>query len=155
AEPGVGAAGSGLERALLGVAGLGLVTGWLLLFVLVFSMFPAAWMVAAVAATGYTMVAVRFWRRVPAGGRLLLRARLASPRVYVRLAAIGLSALVALGVGIADAGIDPESTEVDLWPAVGAVGVTFLGTVLAVLVVDVVDRREPTGESVTEPPDAP
>src|SRR5262249_10296696 len=48
AEPGVGAAGSGLERALLGVAGLGLVTGWLLLFVLVFSMFPAAWMVAAV-----------------------------------------------------------------------------------------------------------
>src|SRR5262249_52869085 len=98
AEPGVGAAGSGLERALLGVAGLGLVTGWLLLFVLVFSMFPAAWMVAAVAATGYTMVAVRFWRRVPAGGRLLLRARLASPRVYVRLAAIGLSALVALGV---------------------------------------------------------
>jgi tetratricopeptide (TPR) repeat protein len=155
AEPDTGTAGPGLERALLGVAGLGLGTGWLLLFVLVFSMFPAAWVVAAVATTGFALVAARFWRRVPAGGRLLLRARLASPRVYVRLCAIGLSVLVALGVGIADAGIDPDSTDVDLWPAVGAVGVTFLGTVLAVLAADVVDRREPAGESGPEPPDAP
>jgi Flp pilus assembly protein TadD len=155
AEPGTGMAGPGVERALLGVAGLGVLTAWLLLFVLVFSMFPVAWLVAAAAAGGYAVVLARFWRRVPPGGRLLLRTRVTTPRVYVRLAAIALTVLVALGLGIADAGIDPDSPDVDLWPAFSAVGATFLGTLLAILAVDVADRREPAGEGAPEPPDAP
>src|SRR2546430_5675703 len=85
AEPDAGA--PGLERALLGIASLGLATSWCLLFVLVFSVFPAAWVVAGALAGGFAVVAVRFWRRVPAGGRLLLRVRVGPPRGYVRLRA--------------------------------------------------------------------
>src|SRR5262249_37420068 len=112
-EPGAG--GVGLERALLGVASLGLVTSWFLLAALIFRMLPAAWVVAGVVAAGYALVALRFWRRVPAGGRLLLRGRLATPRLYVRLGATALCTVAALAVGIVDAGVDPESEDVNLW----------------------------------------
>jgi len=109
AEPGAG--GGGVERALLGIAGWAVLTSWVLLFTLVFSMFPAAWVLALAAAGGYTVAAVRFWRRLPDGGRLLLKARLATPRLYVRLGAAALCTVVAVGVGIADAGIDPNRPD--------------------------------------------
>jgi tetratricopeptide (TPR) repeat protein len=150
AEPDTGEAG--LTRALLGIAGLGLLTSWSLLFALMFSMLAAAWLLALAAAGGYAVVAVRFWRRVPPGGRLLLRTRLATPRVYVRLGATALCALVALGLGIADAGLDPDSPAVDLWPAFATVGATLLATMLAVLAVDVASRRD---QPVDTAPDAP
>src|SRR5262249_13914794 len=76
-EPGAG--GVGLERALLGVASLGLVTSWFLLAVLIFGMLPATWVVAGVVAAGYALVALRFWRRVPAGGRPPLPPRAPPP----------------------------------------------------------------------------
>jgi tetratricopeptide (TPR) repeat protein len=150
AEPGAG--GAGLERALLGIVSLGLMASWFLLFVLVFAMFPAAWAVVAVVVGGFAVVAARFWRRVPAGGRLLLRARAANPRLYVRLGAAVLCTLVALGIGIVDSGIDPDAVDVDLWPQFGTAGAAFLGTVLAVLAADVADRREAAADTA---PDAP
>ncbi len=150
ADPGSG--GAGVERALLGVASLGLLTSWLLMFVLLFGMFPAAWAVAALVAGGFAVVAARFWRRVPAGGRLLLRARLSTPRVYVRLAGTALCTLVAVGLGIADAGLDPDATDVNLWPRFGVLGAAFFGTVLGVLAADVADRREAPADTA---PDAP
>lgn len=150
AEPAAG--GAGLMRAVLGVASLGLFTSWFLLFVLIFGMFPAAWMLAAAAAGGFALVAGRFWRRVPAGGRLLLRARITSPRLYVRLGAIVLCALTAFGIGAYDAGLDPDALDVDLWPQFGTAGAAFVGTMLAVLAADVVDRREAATDTA---PDAP
>ena len=150
AEPDAGA--PGLERALLGIASLGLATSWCLLFVLVFSMFPAAWVVAGALAGGFAVVAVRFWRRVPAGGRLLLRARLAIPRVYVRLGATLFATSAALGLGYTGAGLDPDSPDVDMWPRFGTLGAAFVGTVLAVLAVDMVDRGDTAPDTA---PDAP
>jgi tetratricopeptide (TPR) repeat protein len=143
---------AGLERALLGIASLGLFTSWFLLFVLIFGMFPAAWVLGALAAGGYALVAARFWRRVPAGGRLLLRARLTIPRLYVRLGATLLCTVTAFGLGGYDAGLDPDALDVDLWPQFGTAGAAFVGTVLAVLAADVVDRREAATDT---PPDAP
>jgi tetratricopeptide (TPR) repeat protein len=152
AEPAAG--GGGIEKALLGIAGWALLASWLLLLVLVFGMFPPAWVLAAGVTGGYTVAAVRFWRRVPASSRVLVRARLGTPRLYVRLGAAAVCALVALGLGVADAGIDPNATEVNLVPQLGALGVAFLGSAGAVLAVDVADRtraRDPAAEA----PDAP
>src|SRR5947209_1558606 len=150
AEPGAG--GAGVERAVLGIASLGLVTSWLLLFTLVFAMFPAAWAVAALVAGGFEVVAGRFWRRVPAGSRLLVRARIATPRLYARLGGTALCTLTALGLGIADAGLDPDATDVNLWTQFGILGAVFAGTVLAVLAADIADRREAPADTA---PDAP
>jgi len=137
AEPTAG--GGGVEKALLGIAGWALLTSWVLLFTLVFSMFPAAWVVAAAAAGGYAV-----------------GARLATPRLYVRLGAAALCTLVAIGLAIADVDIDPGSTDTDLWPSLGALGVTFVGSMVAVLGADMAERPRPSGaEPVPEPPDAP
>jgi len=154
AEPGAG--GGGVERALLGIAGWAVLTSWVLLFTLVFSMFPAAWLLAVAAAGGYAVAAVRFWRRLPDGGRLLIRTRLATPRLYVRLGAAALCTLVAVGVGIADAGIDPKAPDANLWPPFAVLVLTFVATVVAVLGVDMVARPRPPGfDGAPEPPDAP
>jgi tetratricopeptide (TPR) repeat protein len=154
AEPSAG--GGGLERALLGIAGWAVLTSWALLFTLLFSMFPGAWLLAGAAAGGYAVAAVRFWRRVPDGGRLLLRARLTRPRLFVRLATAAVGTVVALGVGIADLDVDPEAAEARLWPSLSVLGLTFLASVAAVLVVDMVDRPRPSGaDPAPEPPDAP
>jgi hypothetical protein len=127
-----------------------------LLFTLVFSMFPAAWVLALAAAGAYTVAAVRFWRRLPEGGRLLLRARLATPRLYVRLGSAALCTVVAVGVGIADAGIDPKGSDTDLWIPFAVLLLAFVASVTAVLGVDMVARpRAPGPDGAPEPPDAP
>jgi tetratricopeptide (TPR) repeat protein len=154
AEPGAG--GGGVERALLGIAGWAVLTSWVLLFTLVFSMFPAAWALALAATGAYAVAAVRFWRRLPDGGRLLMRARLATPRLYVRLGAAALCAVVAVGVGIADAGIDPNRPDADLWVPLGVLLLAFAVSVAAVLGVDMMARpRAPGLDGAPEPPDAP
>jgi tetratricopeptide (TPR) repeat protein len=150
AEPTAG--GGGIERALLGIANWALLASWLLLLVLVFGMFPPAWVLAAGVAGGYAVAAVRFWRRVPVSSRLLVRSRLGTPRLYVRFGAAALCALVALGLGLADAGIDPNAPGVQLLPQLGVLGVAFVGSAAAVLAVDLASRaRDPAAEA----PDAP
>ena len=148
------AGGGGVEKALLGIAGWALLASWLLLFVLLFGMFPPAWVLAAGAAGGYAVAALRFWRRVPQGSRLLLRNRLGTPRVYVRFGAALVGALVALVLGIVDAG---SGTDVNLLPQFVVLGVTFLGGAAAVLAVDLADRTGTAGagEPAGEAPDAP
>src|SRR6266511_2871093 len=132
AEPTAG--GGGMERALLGIAGWAVLTSWVLLVTLVFSWYPAAWLLALATAGGYLLAVARFWRRVPDSARLLLRARLATPRLYVRLGAAGIGVLVALGVG----------------------GVTLLASMAAVLGVDAAAQPRTGGtDAVPEPPDAP
>jgi tetratricopeptide (TPR) repeat protein len=147
------AGGSGVERALLGIAGWALLSSWGLLLVLVFGMFPVAWVLAAAVAGSYAVVAARFWRRVPDSGRLLLRARLSTPRVYVRLGAAALCTLVAIGLGIADARLDPDSSDVNLWPPFATLILTLLVSLMAVLVADLVDRSR--ADAVPDSPDAP
>src|SRR2546423_6699174 len=126
-EPGAG--GGGVERALLGLAGWAVLASWALLFTLLFSMVPAARLLAGALAGGYALVAARFWRRVPDGGRPLLRARLATPRLAVRVGTAAAATLVALGIGIADLGM-PQPR---LWPSFGVAVLTFLASVAAVL----------------------
>src|SRR2546423_13843123 len=156
AEPGAG--GGGVEKALLGIAGWAVLTSWVLLFTLVFSMFPAAWVLALAAAGGCAVAAVRFWRRLPEGGRLLLRARLATPRLYVRLGAAALCTAVAVGVGIADAGIDPKAPDTDLWVPFAVLLLAFVVSVAAVLGVDLVappPAARPDGATGPAGPPAP
>jgi tetratricopeptide (TPR) repeat protein len=152
AEPAAG--GGGIERALLGIANWALLASWLLLLVLVFGMFPPAWVLAAGIAGGYAVAAVRFWRRVPVSSRLLVRSRLWTPRLYVRFGLAALCALVGLGIGVTDAGIDPNAADVKLLPQLAVLAVAFVGSAAAVLAVDMADRtraRDPAAEA----PDAP
>ena len=149
AEPGAG--GGGLERALLGIASWAVPTSWVLLGTLVFSTSPVAWLLAGAAALGYAVAVVRFWRRVPSSARPLLRARLATPRLAVRVGTAAAGTLVALGIGIADLGVPHR------WPSIAVVLLTFLVSVAAVLGVDMLARPQPGGPDPAgpEPPDGP
>jgi len=148
AEPGAG--GGGLERALLGIASWAVPTSWALLFTLVFSMSPVGWVLAGAAAGGYAMAVVRFWRRVPGSARPLLRARLATPRLAVRVGIAAAATLVALGIAVADLDAAPGV------PSLAVVALTFLVSVVAVLGVDMVARPRTAGcDPAPEPPDEP
>jgi tetratricopeptide (TPR) repeat protein len=131
-EPSAPGASAGLARAFLGVTGAGLVVGWLLMFVLVFSMYPLAWALAGVLAAGYAGWVTRFWRRLPAGGRLLLRTGLRTdPRLYVRVLGGLACAAGAVALGAIDAGIDPDAPVL---PQFGVVAAALLLAVAAVLI---------------------
>src|SRR5437763_9988613 len=151
AEPGAG--GGGLERALLGIASWAVPTSWVVLFALVFSRSPVAWVLAGAAAGSYAVAVLRFWRRVPTSARPVLRARLATPRLAVRVGTAAAGTLVALGIGIADLG----TSDAHLLPSFAVVVLTFLASVAAVLGVDMVarPRRDSPGPAGPEPPDGP
>jgi tetratricopeptide (TPR) repeat protein len=157
-EPGSPGASAGLVRAFLGLTGTGLIVGWTLMFVLVFGMYPLAWALAGVLAAGYAAWVARFWRRLPTGGRLLLRTGLRTdPRLYVRVLAGLACAAGALVLGAVDAGIDPDDPRADVLPQLGVVGAAFLLAVGAVLIAHRVGGRPGAAldEAAGAPPDAP
>jgi tetratricopeptide (TPR) repeat protein len=149
-EPGAG--GGGVERALLGLAGWAVLTSWFVLLTLAFSRYPTAWVLTAGALGGFAVAAVRFWRRVPDGARLLMRARLATPRLYVRLGAAAGCTLVAVGVGLADLYTHQARGP---WLGLAVDTLAFAASVAAVLGVDALARPRPAGDPAPEPPDAP
>jgi tetratricopeptide (TPR) repeat protein len=100
ADPDTPAAAAGVDRALRGLAGWGLLTGWLLGFVLIFGQLWLAWPVGGGLVILYALWFTVFWRRTPRQLRGTLRHRLrADPRVRVRLVLAAVTAAGAVAIG--------------------------------------------------------
>lgn len=159
AAPGRIATAEYLDRSLLGALGWAVVTAWWLLVVLVFTVFPVAWAVAALLVLAYVLWARRVARALPSSGLRLAWGRVRrQPRMLVRLIVAAATLPVALAIGVIAAGVDPNRFP-GLQLALAA-GVTFGVGMLAMLAVDGISalrRRRPAaaGAQIETALDAP
>jgi Tfp pilus assembly protein PilF len=96
-----------LVNAAAGLAGWAFIAAAFTGIVLLFAVFPAAWLVAGLVVGGYLLFARRAWRTVPAAARPVL---LRQPRVAARLVAAGVMLVAAVVVGVLTSlYVDPDT----------------------------------------------
>lgn len=153
AAPGRIATAEYLDRSLTGALGWAVVAAWWLLVVLIFTVFPVAWAVAAVIVLAYVLWARRVARALPSGGLRLARDRVRrKPRMLVRLVVAAATLPAAIAIGLTAARVDPNRFP-GLQLALAA-GATFGAGMLAMLAVDGLSalrrRRPPAGRPQIE-----
>lgn len=144
AAPADPAGAANVEKVLHAALGWAAMTAWSAGLVLMFGMFPLAWLVAAGVVAAGSWWLRRIWLALPPGGRLLARRQVRTDaRSYVRLGMAVVSAALALVIGVVAASAGPDAgAGYALFALTALVGTLMIGAV-AVVVADARARRRP------------
>jgi tetratricopeptide (TPR) repeat protein len=135
AAPGTVAVADYLDRALVGSLGWAVVTGWILMVVLLFTVMPVAWLVGAGVVAAYFLWLWQALKALPVAVVGVAWARIRSqPRQLARLLIAGATAAVAVGVGVAASRLDVD--HFDPIPELVAISVALVGGIAVVIATD-------------------
>lgn len=134
------------DRIVAGVLGWAVMTTWVLMLVLFFTVFPVAWLIGAGVVAVYLLWARSMVRALTPNAFQVILGRIRSqPGQLSRLVLACASALVALGVGVAASRLDPRPGHYDPLPLLLVIVIAMLAEAVGIIVVDRIAARRARG----------